>query len=75
MKKNRLLVLCALFIAGFLSLTACGRNNGNMNNGTEAPSNDLKDAGKNLMDSIEDTGDAIRDGVNNLGNGTNKTNP
>ena len=97
MMKNKLLILCALFVAGTLSLTACGGNNGN--NGSEAPyqdetndkvnggsnnsgtnnnggtmnnggtGSDLEDAGRNLMDSIKDTGDAIRDGVNNLGNG------
>ena len=85
MKKNKLLILCALFVMGAFSLTACG-NRGNM--GTEAPyedetnkdvnntpGNDLKDAGQNLMDSIKDTGDAIRDGVNNLGNTNNRTNP
>jgi predicted small secreted protein len=41
--------------------------------------NDLKDAGRNLMDSIRDTGDALREGVNKLGNGNrnnnNETNP
>ena len=47
-------------------------NNNDMN---ETPGNDLKDAGRNLMDSIKDTGDAIRDGVDNLGNGANRTNP
>lgn len=47
-------------------------NNNDMN-GT--PGSDLEDAGRNLMDSIKDTGDAIRDGVDNLGNGNNQTNP
>ena len=47
-------------------------NNNDMN---DTPGNDLKDAGRNLMDSIKDTGDAIRDGVDNLGNGTNRNNP
>ena len=105
MKKNKLLILCAILMVGSLCLTACG---GNENNGTEAPyedetnkdvndtnngmnnggmnnngtqngnpsSSDLEDAGRNLMDSIKDTGDAIRDGVDNLGNGNNnRTNP
>jgi ABC-type oligopeptide transport system substrate-binding subunit len=106
MKKNKLLLLCTLLVAGTVCLTACG-NTGN--NGSEAPyedetdknandtnngdknmyndgngatgtedgtmGGDLKDAGRNLMDSIKDTGDAIRDGVNNLGNGNNRTNP
>lgn len=48
-------------------------NNNNDMNGT--PGSDLEDAGRNLMDSIKDTGDAIRDGVDNLGNGNNRTNP
>jgi len=47
-------------------------NNNDMN-GTSG--SDLEDAGRNLMDSIKDTGDAIRDGVDNLGNGNNQTNP
>lgn len=47
-------------------------NNNDMN---DTPGSDLKDAGRNLMDSIKDTGDAIRDGVDNLGNGTNRNNP
>lgn len=98
MKKNKLMLLCTLLIAGTVCLTACG-NSGN--NGSEAPyedetdknvndtnkgngatstedgtmGGDLKDAGRNLMDSIKDTGDAIRDGVNNLGNDNNRTNP
>ena len=110
MKKNKLLLLCTLLVAGTVCLTACG-NTGN--NGSEAPyedetdknandtnngqtngdknmyndgngatgtedgtmGGDLKDAGRNLMDSIKDTGDAIRDGVNNLGNGNNRANP
>ena len=96
MKKSKFLILCALFVAGTLTLTACG---GTGNNGSEAPYQDetnqkvndsynnggagseLQDAGRNLMDSIKDTGDAIRDGVNNLGNGSlnnnnnNGTNP
>ncbi len=115
MKKNKLLILCALLLVGTVSLTACGDNR---NNGTEAPyedetnkdvndnnmyndtnngtnngtdndmdvtpdntnnngttGSDLEDAGRNLMDSIKDTGDAIRDGVDNLGNNNNKTNP
>lgn len=41
--------------------------------------NDLKDAGRNLIDSIKDTGDALREGVNKLGDGNrnnnNETNP
>ena len=85
MKNKKLLILCALLVAGSLSVTACGNSR---NNGTEAPyedetnkdvnendtgtpSGDLKDAGRNLMDSIKDTGDAIRDGVDNLGDGIN----
>ena len=93
MKKSKFLILCALFVAGTLTLTACG---GTGNNGSEAPYQDetnqkvndmnkngtlndgagseLKDAGRNLMDSIKDTGDAIRDGVNNLGNGSQNNN-
>ena len=89
MKKNKFLMLCALFVAGTLALTACG---GMGNGGTEAPyqdetnkktndmynnggaGSDLQDAGRNLMDSIKDTGDAIRDGVNNLGNGSQNNN-
>ena len=50
-------------------------NNGMNNNGSNGtPGGDLEDAGRNLMDSIKDTGDAIRDGVNNMGN-NNRTNP
>ena len=105
MKKNKLLMLCTLLIAGTLALTACGNNGNNgtdapyeddtnnkvndtnngTNNGTNGGTNngtmggDLKDAGRNLMDSIEDTGDAIRDGIDNLGdnnrNNSNRTNP
>ena len=105
MKKNRFLILCALLLAGTLSITACGMNKNDMNGnkGTEAPyedetnnkvngtnngmnndanngtvGGDLKDAGRNLMDSIKDTGDAVRDGINNLGDNNrnnNRTNP
>ena len=97
MKKSKFLILCALFVAGTLTLTACG---GTGNNGSEAPYQDetnqkvndmynngngngmnnggagseLQDAGRNLIDSIKDTGDAIRDGVNNLGNGSQNNN-
>lgn len=90
-KKNKFLTLCALLIAGTVSLTACG-NTGN--NNTEAPyedetnkdvndknntnnatpGGDLEDAGRNLMDSIKDTGDAIRDGIDDLGDDNNNTN-
>ena len=95
MKKNYMMMLCAILLAGTLCFTGCGSNG---NNGSEAPyqdetqkkvnesnmyndtnngsvGGDLKDAGRNLMDSIKDTGDAIRDGVDNLGNGNNRTNP
>ena len=84
MKKNKLLLLCALLIAGTVSLTACGNggNNGSEapyddetdnkvndtnNNGTNGGSmgGDLEDAGRILMDSINDTGNAIRDGIDN----------
>ena len=54
------------------------RNNMYNNTQNETPSSDLQDAGRNLMDSIKDTGDAIRDGVDNLGNKANtnnRTNP
>ena len=80
MKKNYMLMLCTILMAGSLCFTACGSMRNNTKNSTEAPyhnevGNDLKDAGRNLMDSIKDTGDAIRDGVDNMGNGTNRTNP
>jgi len=103
MMKSKLLILCALLVAGSVSLTACGNSR---DNGTEAPyedetnkdvnegrngmdgnsnnmyddnsngtpGGDLEDAGRNLMDSIKDTGDAIRDGVDNLGDGNNNNN-
>ena len=105
MKKNKFMMLCALFVAGTLTLTACGgtgnngseapyqdetnqkvndmynnggtNNGGSMNNGgtnNGSTGSDLEDAGRNLMDSIKDTGDAIRDGVNNLGNGSQNNN-
>ena len=48
------------------------------NNGTKngTVGGDLEDAGRNLMDSIKDTGNAVRDGINNLGdNNRNNTNP
>ena len=50
-------------------------NDGNNNDMNGTPGSDLEDAGRNLMDSIKETGDAIRDGVDNLGNGNNRTNP
>ena len=53
MKKNKLLILCALFVAGTLTLTACGGNNGN--NGSEAPYQD-------------ETNDKVNGGTNNNGN-------
>lgn len=59
-------------------------NNGTNNNGTnnggtvegdlERSGDSLKDAGRNLMDSVEETGDALRDGIDNLGNDINGTN-
>ena len=55
-----------------------GTNNGGTVEGDLERSGDsLKDAGRNLMDSVEETGDALRDGIDNLGNdinGTNNTN-
>lgn len=36
--------------------------------------NNLKDAGRNLVDSIQDAGSAIMDGVDNMGNNANSTN-
>ena len=38
MKKNKLLMFCALFMVGTFALTACGTNNGN--NSKEAPYQD-----------------------------------
>lgn len=86
MKKCKYLMLCTVLAAGTLFMTGCG-NNGDMN-GTEAPYEDqtnrkvndanndssLQDAGRNLWDSMEDTGDAIRDGIDNLGTDMNDTN-
>jgi len=55
-----------------------GQNGTGMNGGTvddtQRSGNNLQDAGRNLVDSIEDAGSAIMDGVDNMGNGTNNTN-
>ena len=53
--------------------------NGTNNNGTvegdlERSGDSLKDAGRNLMDSVEETGDALRDGIDNFGNDMYNTN-
>lgn len=86
MKKSKILILCTLLTMSTAFATACG-DNGN-NNGTEAPYQDetnndvngstndggnLKDAGRNLMDSVEDAGGAIMNGVRDL-TGTNGNN-
>lgn len=52
-------------------------NGGTVEGDLERSGDSLKDAGRNLMDSVEETGDALRDGIDNLGNdinGTNNTN-
>ena len=51
MKKNKLLLLCTLLIAGTVCLTACG-NSGN--NGSEAPYEDETD--KNVNDTNKENG-------------------
>ena len=43
-------------------------------NDVERSGGNLKDAGRNLVDSIQDAGSAIMDGVDNMGNGSNNTN-
>lgn len=64
-----------------------GTNGGGMNNGAnmgdtsnsgavndlENSGNNLQDAGRNLVDSIEDAGSAIMDGVDNMGNNGNRS--
>ena len=66
--KNKLLILCALFVAGTLTLTACGGNNGNK--GTEAPYQD--ETNKNVNDMYNDgtynngVGNDLKDAGQNL---------
>jgi len=50
-----------------------GANSGAVND-VERSGGNLKDAGRNLVDSIQDAGSAIMDGVDNMGNGSNNTN-
>ena len=64
MKKNKLLILCAILVAGTVSLTACGGNNGN---GTEAPYED--ETNKDVNDT-----NGSQNGTNNGQNGTNNGN-
>lgn len=87
MKKCKLLILCAVLSLATVLATGCNRNNAN--NGTQAPyedevnsgaatdleksGNNLKDAGRNLVDSVENAGSAIMDGVRDIG-GTNNNN-
>ena len=49
-------------------------NNGAVEGDLERSGDSLRDAGRNLMDSVEETGDALRDGIDNLGNDMNGTN-
>ena len=49
-------------------------NNGSVDGDLERSGDSLKDAGRNLMDSVQETGDALRDGIDNLGNDMNDTN-
>ena len=62
MKKNKLLILCAILMAGSLCLTACG---GNENNGTEAPYEDETNKDVNDINNGMNNG-----GMNNNGAGT-----
>lgn len=62
MKKNKLLILCAILVAGTVSLTACGGNN---DNGTEAPYED--ETNKDVNDT-----NGSQNGTNN-GNDANGT--
>ena len=99
MKKSKLLILCAVLMAGTIFATGCSRDgnmndtqapyedetnnnvNGGTNNGTtngaaddlERSGNNLQDAGRNLVDSVEDAGGAIMDGVRDI-TGTNNNN-
>lgn len=77
MKKSKLLILCTMMALSVLFATGCGNNHvendRNTENGTKV-GDDLRDAGRNLIDSVEDTGDAIRDGVDDLTNGVNDRN-
>ena len=50
-----------------------GMNNGAVND-LERSGGNLKDAGRNLVDSIQDAGSAIMDGVDNMGNDSNNSN-
>lgn len=49
-------------------------NNGAVEGDLDRSGDSLRDAGRNLMDSVEETGDALRDGIDNLGNDMNGTN-
>ena len=86
MKKSKLLILCAVITLGSVFATGCNRNNNDMNN-SQAPyedevnsaaaddleksGNNLKDAGRNLVDSVENAGNAIMDGVRDIGGADN----
>lgn len=90
MKRIRIFTLCTVLTVGALFATACGSNNGNNNDtqapyedevktrgvidDTNGAGSDLENAGKNLMDSIEDTGDAIRNGVKDMTDTNNNNN-
>ncbi len=89
MKKSKRFILCAVITVMTIFAVGCGNSgtdngaNNGMNNGTEAPYQDetnrkvndgLEGAGRNLMDSMQETGDALRDGIDNLGNDVNDTN-
>ncbi len=78
MKKGILIMLCMGIICG---VTACGErsdNNDNMNGATSGEQrnenydnrddNLLDDTGDAIRDGVDDAGDAIRDGVEDIGN-------
>ena len=89
MKKCKLLILCAVLTLSTVLATGCNRNK-TQNNGTQAPyedevssgaagdleksGNNLKDAGRNLVDSVENAGSAIMDGVRGITGTDNTTN-
>ena len=80
MKNMKKMLLCCIVGASLLSFAACGTNNNktdrndNTNNNTEADNNTDNNAsqdGDNIVDdagdAVENTGDAIVDGVEDMG--------
>ena len=49
-------------------------NNGAVEGDLQRSGDSLRDAGRNLLDSVEETGDALRNGIDNFGNDMNNTN-